>query len=117
MYGEAQTPLQRVLASGVLAEEQQQELSMWVQQIDPLALSEYLDACGPPSFAQLRSLLWRQPLALPGNPFRLFSRLRVWGGSPQLVVFFIHSMFITQAFSQSTILVFLSNLIAHAVGL
>lgn len=44
MYDEAQTPLQRVLTSGVLLEEQQQELSMWVQQIDPLALSEHLDA-------------------------------------------------------------------------
>ncbi len=44
VYDEAQTPLQRVLASGILSEEQQQELSIWVQQIDPLALSEHLDA-------------------------------------------------------------------------
>ncbi len=44
VYDEAQTPLQRLLASGILSEEQQQELSMWVQQIDPLALSEHLDA-------------------------------------------------------------------------
>ncbi len=44
MYDVAQTPLQRLLASGVLPEDRQRDLSEQVQQIDPLALSEYLDA-------------------------------------------------------------------------
>ncbi|GHO65430.1 hypothetical protein KSC_043220 [Ktedonobacter sp. SOSP1-52] len=44
VYDVAQTPLQRALASGVLPEEQQHDLSKWVQRIDPLALSEHLDA-------------------------------------------------------------------------
>jgi site-specific recombinase XerD len=43
VYDAAQTPLQRVLASGVLSETRQCELSRRVEQIDPLALSEYLD--------------------------------------------------------------------------
>jgi hypothetical protein len=40
----AQTPLQRLLASGVLSEDRQRALREWVQQLDPLALSEQLDA-------------------------------------------------------------------------
>jgi hypothetical protein len=44
VYDVAQTPLQRLLTSGVLPEDQQRDLSEWVQQIDPLVLSEYLDA-------------------------------------------------------------------------
>ncbi len=40
----AQTPLQRLLASGVLPEDRQRALRERIQQIDPLALSEYLDA-------------------------------------------------------------------------
>jgi len=60
VYDVAQTPLQRLLASGVLPEDRQQALRERVQQIDPLALSEYLDAlrhallCGahlPPAVA------------------------------------------------------------------
>ena len=44
VYDVAQTPLQRLLASGVLPEDRQQALRERVQQIDPLALSEQLDA-------------------------------------------------------------------------
>ncbi len=44
VYDVAQTPLQRLQASGALSEERQRDLSERVQQIDPLALSEYLDA-------------------------------------------------------------------------
>jgi len=44
VYDTAQTPLQRLLASGVLSEDRQQELRERVQQIDPLTLSERLDA-------------------------------------------------------------------------
>ncbi len=44
VYDAAQTPLQRLLASGVLPEDRQRDLCERVQQIDPLALSEYLDA-------------------------------------------------------------------------
>ncbi len=44
VYDTAQTPLQRLLVSGVLSEDRQRDLREWVQQIDPLALSEYLDA-------------------------------------------------------------------------
>ena len=50
VYDAAQTPLQRLLASGVLPEDGQRDLRERVQQIDPLALSEYLDA--------LRHALW-----------------------------------------------------------
>src|SRR6266567_578093 len=44
VYDVAQTPLQRLLASGVLPEDRQRALRERVQQIDPLALSEHLDA-------------------------------------------------------------------------
>lgn len=44
VYDAAKTPLQRLLASGVLPEDRQRDLRERVQQIDPLALSEYLDA-------------------------------------------------------------------------
>src|SRR4030088_2780437 len=43
VYDAAQTPLQRLLASGVLSEGRQRELSKRVEQVDPLALSEHLD--------------------------------------------------------------------------
>ncbi len=44
VYDVAQTPLQRLLASGVLPEDRQRALRERIQQIDPLALSEHLDA-------------------------------------------------------------------------
>jgi site-specific recombinase XerD len=44
VYDAAQTPLLRLLASGVLSEDRQRELREQVQQIDPLALCEQLDA-------------------------------------------------------------------------
>src|SRR5260370_21626243 len=44
VYDVAQTPLQRLLASGVLPEDRRRALRERVQQIDPLALSEHLDA-------------------------------------------------------------------------
>ena len=44
VYDVAQTPLQRLLASGVVSETRQRELSERVYQVDPLALSEQLDA-------------------------------------------------------------------------
>ena len=44
VYDTAQTPLQRLLASGMLSEDRQRDLREWVRQIDPLALSEQLDA-------------------------------------------------------------------------
>ena len=50
VYDVAQTPLQRLLASGALSETRQRDVSERVQQIDPLALSEHLDA--------LRHALW-----------------------------------------------------------
>src|SRR2546421_1185418 len=43
VYDAAQTPLQRLPASGVLSEARQRELSKRVEQVDPLALSEHLD--------------------------------------------------------------------------
>jgi len=43
VYDAARTPLQRLLASGVLSQTRQRELSQRVEQVDPLALSEYLD--------------------------------------------------------------------------
>jgi site-specific recombinase XerD len=44
VFDVAQTPLQRLLASGVLSEDRQRGLRERVQQIDPLTLSERLDA-------------------------------------------------------------------------
>src|SRR6266568_6250183 len=49
VYDVAQTPLQRLLASGVLPEDRQRALRERVQQIDPLVLSEQLDALRPPA--------------------------------------------------------------------
>jgi site-specific recombinase XerD len=43
VYDAAQTPLQRLFASGILSEDQQRALHERTQQIDPLALSEHLD--------------------------------------------------------------------------
>jgi site-specific recombinase XerD len=43
-YDVAQTPLQRLLASGVLSEDRRRELRERARQLDPLALSEQLDA-------------------------------------------------------------------------
>ena len=43
VYDAAQTPLQRLLASGVLSQTRQRELSKCVEQVDPLALREHLD--------------------------------------------------------------------------
>src|SRR5258708_29473811 len=43
VYDVAQTPLQRLLASGVLPEDRQRDLAPRVQQVDPLTLREYLD--------------------------------------------------------------------------
>jgi site-specific recombinase XerC len=50
VYDVARTPLQRLLESGAISETQQEDLRARVQQIDPLALSEHLDA--------LRYVLW-----------------------------------------------------------
>ncbi|HEX4714380.1 MAG TPA: tyrosine-type recombinase/integrase, partial [Ktedonobacteraceae bacterium] len=44
VYDVAQTPLQRLLASGLLSDSRQQEVSEWFEHLDPLALSERLDA-------------------------------------------------------------------------
>ena len=44
VYDVAQTPLQRLLASGVLSEDRQRDLREQVQRIEPLTLSEWLDA-------------------------------------------------------------------------
>jgi hypothetical protein len=44
IYDVARTPLQRLLASGMLSDDRQHELSERVQQIDPLLLSAHLDA-------------------------------------------------------------------------
>ena len=44
VYDVAQTPLQRALASGVLSEERQRDVCEQVELIDPLSLSEQLDA-------------------------------------------------------------------------
>jgi site-specific recombinase XerD len=53
VYDVAQTPLQRLVASGVLPEDRQRALCEQVQRIDPLTLSEHLDA--------LRHALWCGP--------------------------------------------------------
>jgi len=50
-YDHAQTPLERLLASGVLAAEQRQELERVAQALDPLRLLQQLE--------QLQKALWR----------------------------------------------------------
>ncbi len=76
MYDVARTTLQRLLASGVLSEAQQENLNGQVQQIDPLILSEHLDAlryalwCGahlPTAMEASRPLVrFTQTVCLPG---------------------------------------------------
>jgi site-specific recombinase XerD len=68
VYDAAQTPLQRLLASGVLPEDRQRALRERVQRLDPLALSEQLDAlrhvllCGAhlPSAVEASGRAWPQ---------------------------------------------------------
>lgn len=57
-YDQAQTPLERLLASGVLAAEQRQELERVAQALDPLRLLEQLE--------QLQKALWRHAVK-PGT--------------------------------------------------
>jgi hypothetical protein len=73
VYDVAQTPLQRLLASGVLSEDRQRELSAQVQQLDPLALSEQLDALRHALLccARLHSLVSDDVPALLQLPFAL----------------------------------------------
>lgn len=62
VYDVAQTPLERVLRSGVFSDARQQEVTVWFQHLDPLALSELLEA--------LRQMLWNcsyQPLAVEAD--------------------------------------------------
>jgi site-specific recombinase XerD len=73
VYDVARTPLQRLMVSEVLSEDRQHELSAQVQQLDPLALSEHLDAlqhallCG----VHLSSLVSADGTACPQLPFAL----------------------------------------------
>lgn len=72
VYDLARTPLERLFASGVLAQTRQEDLRGRVQQLDPLALSEHLDA--------LRYALWcgaHLPAALEAERPRLLFRLEV----------------------------------------
>jgi site-specific recombinase XerC len=73
VYDVAQTPLQRLLASGVLSEDRQRELSTQVQQLDPLVLSEHLDALRHALLCctRLRSLVSADGPALLQLPFAL----------------------------------------------
>jgi len=61
VYDVAQTPLQRLLASGVLSEDRQRELRERVQQIDPLKLSEQLDALRFALLCGADERAWPQP--------------------------------------------------------
>ena len=60
-YDVAQTPLQRLLASGELSEDRQRELRERVQQLDPLALSEQLDALRDALLRAADRPVWPQP--------------------------------------------------------
>jgi hypothetical protein len=60
-YDVAQTPLQRLLASGVLSEDRHRDLSVRIQQIDPLALSEQLDALRSTLLCAADRRVWHQP--------------------------------------------------------
>jgi hypothetical protein len=55
-YDQAQTPLERLLASGVLAAEQRQELERVAQALDPLRLLEQLE--------HLQKALWQHAVKL-----------------------------------------------------
>lgn len=61
-YDVAQTPLQRLLASGVLSEDRHRDLSVRIQQIDPLALSEQLDALRSALLCAAGRRVWHQPI-------------------------------------------------------
>jgi site-specific recombinase XerC len=61
VYDVAQTPLQRLLASGMLSEDQQRDLRERVQQIDPLTLSEQLDALRYALLCGTGGSVWPQP--------------------------------------------------------
>jgi site-specific recombinase XerD len=61
VYDVAQTPLQRLLASGVLSEDRHWDLSVRIQQIDPLALSEQLDALRSTLLCAADRRVWHQP--------------------------------------------------------
>ena len=61
VYDAARTPLQRLLASGVLSEDRQRDLREWVRQIDPLALSERLDAQRYALLCGADGRAWHQP--------------------------------------------------------
>ncbi len=67
VYDVAQTPLQRLLASGVLPEDRQRALRERVQQIDPLALSEHLDALRHALLYGAHLPLWFLPTGVPGH--------------------------------------------------
>ena len=61
VYDAAQTPLQRLLDSGILSEDRQRDLREWVRQIDPLALSERLDALRYALLCGADGRAWHQP--------------------------------------------------------
>jgi hypothetical protein len=61
LYDIAQTPLQRLLTSGVLSEDRQRGLREQVQQIDPLTLSEQLDALRYALLCGAAGCTWPQP--------------------------------------------------------
>jgi site-specific recombinase XerC len=67
VYDVAQTPLQRLLASGVLSEDGQRDLRVRFQQLDPLALSEQLDALRDALLRGADGPVWPQ-LGLPLPP-------------------------------------------------
>jgi hypothetical protein len=79
VYNVAQTPLQRLLASGVLSEDRQRDLRAWVQQIDPLTRSRAARcpavclalgcrrACLAPARSLLGALHVRSPTSVRGR--------------------------------------------------
>jgi hypothetical protein len=75
VYNVAQTPLQRLLASGVLSEDRQRDLRAWVQQIDPLTRSRAARCpavclalgCRRACLAPARSLLGAQYVRSPAS--------------------------------------------------
>jgi site-specific recombinase XerD len=65
VYDEARTPLQRLLLSGILAEQRQQELREAAQTLDPLRLVHHLE--------ELQHALWQYANDAPGASLMRFS--------------------------------------------
>jgi hypothetical protein len=83
VYDSAKTPLQRLLQSGVLPAEMQQELLEVAHALDPIRLFEQLEQLQQAVF---RSAVGCSPFlsSLPSTPLRVFFRWTLYDGNASL---------------------------------